>query len=536
MKPALVVAGLAVAVSAVYVLRLDAAAGLMVDDAWYIVLAQSLAEGSGYRLISSATAPILPAFPPGFPLLLAPIVKAFPEFPANVPALKALSLLSMLGVAVAIYAHLVRQRSVERPVAMVVAVSTVLMPAFVFLATSAVMAEAVFTLGQLCVVLAIERAARQPAAGDRYTIIGAVLAGCTMLVRVAGVATAAAAIVYLIYRRGWRPALLFAAFAGACYMPWVIYAAANRGNPEDQIRHGGTIAHSYGALLQLRHGGEPGTGAVGLGDLPRRVFDNVVNVAGRDIGAMILPAVYRGPSESGQEVFGMTGDTGFRASSMGGSSGTVAVSAAVALVVATGFIAAARRQLTVAELVVALSLGMVALVPARTFRYVLPLAPFVVFYFLCGVESLSRLVSRARDWRFGAAFRVASACVLALFSAEHVQYVRSMSSSTPPVWVQEQAEVNGLTSWLAANVDKGGVASNNPGLVYLATGLKGVSMGDAEGNWPSWQRLDVRYGVAVHPADKLPEHMTQTILFESAHGRRWVTELKPRLTESDRRN
>ena len=37
--------------SLVYLLRLDSAAGLMVDDAWYIVLAQALASGEGLSLI-----------------------------------------------------------------------------------------------------------------------------------------------------------------------------------------------------------------------------------------------------------------------------------------------------------------------------------------------------------------------------------------------------------------------------------------------------------------------------------------------------
>ena len=48
-------------------------AGLFTDDALFIVLAKSLAQGDGFRLISSTT-PILPAYPPGFPMLLAPLV------------------------------------------------------------------------------------------------------------------------------------------------------------------------------------------------------------------------------------------------------------------------------------------------------------------------------------------------------------------------------------------------------------------------------------------------------------------------------
>jgi hypothetical protein len=40
------------------------------DDAYYIVLAESLARGHGFRLINFPDAPIEVAFPPGWPLLL----------------------------------------------------------------------------------------------------------------------------------------------------------------------------------------------------------------------------------------------------------------------------------------------------------------------------------------------------------------------------------------------------------------------------------------------------------------------------------
>ena len=156
------------------------------------------------------------------------------------------------------------------------------------------------------------------------------------------------------------------------------------------------------------------------------------------------------------------------------------MSLAISTVAFVGFIAAARRQFTVAETIVPLTLAMIVLVPARTFRYVLPLAPFVVFYFLCGLEVLSAAIARAREWRFGGAFRIAAACILAFFFAEHTEYIRSIKSGTPPTWLKEHAEIKTVTDWLASNLTgPGSVASNNPGLVYLATGRKGVSMGNA---------------------------------------------------------
>ena len=58
---------------------------------------------------------------------------------------------------------------------------------------------------------------------------------------------------------------------------------------------------------------------------------------------------------------------------------------------------------------------MVVLVPARTFRYVLPLAPFVVFYFFAASKCSARRSRERREWRFGGAFRIAAACILAVF-------------------------------------------------------------------------------------------------------------------------
>src|SRR5687767_15025878 len=203
-------------VAVVYALRVNSAAFLYVDDAWYMVLAEALSKGEGFRLISSAATPILPAVPPGFPMILAPVMVMFPDFPGNVTPLKMVSIVAMLGVGIAAYRYLRRYYEAPRPVAGAVAVITVLMPAFVFLATSTVMAEATFTLAQLCVALAVERASR---GGDSHPVRDAVgcglIAGVTLLVRLAGIAAIVAAVLYLARRRGWRAAVVCGAVAAA---------------------------------------------------------------------------------------------------------------------------------------------------------------------------------------------------------------------------------------------------------------------------------------------------------------------------------
>lgn len=524
---------LAAGVLALYLLRLDPAAGLYVDDAWYIVLAKAIAQGEGTRLISSATTPILPAFPPGFPMLLAPVVALFPDFPGNVVALKAVSILAMFGVAIASYVYLVRYHAAPVTVAVVVALITILMPAFVFLATSSIMAEATFTLGQLLVALAVERATRAPGAQtDRAAAIAGVIGGATLLVRLAGIAGIAASMAYIWKRRGRRAALVFAAVAAVCYAPWLIYSMANRDAVQERLTHGGSIAYGYSELLLMRHGGEPGSGRITWSEIPGRIGFNLANVFGRDVGAQLFPAAYRGAAESGQEVFVLSGERELRATSMGSSTAIVWVSSLLSLVALIGYIAIARRNSTVAEWIVPCTVAMVVLVPAHSFRYVLPLAPFIVFYFFSGVESIVATMRGAREWQFGSLFRIASACIVLLYVFEHGQYLWAARHGEAH-WIRDYEEVKAVTDWMRANlVAEGPVATSNPGLVWLATGRKTVALMNPSTHWKEWQERGIRYAAVLHVAEKPASWLGYRVLFESPRLKLWVIDIPPGLTEN----
>ena len=513
-------------VAAIYALRLDRAAGLYVDDAWYIVLAESLWKGDGFRLISSATTPILPAFPPGFPMVLAPVVGMFPNFPDNVIPLKLVSIAAMLGIGIASYRYIVRGYEAPRLVAGAVAAITVLMPAFVFLATSTVMAEATFTLAQLCFALAVEAAARRQSQSMREVVFCGLIAGITLLIRLAGIASIAAGALYLARTRGWRAAVVFAAVAAACYAPWAAYSAANRAPLVQRVEHGGSIAYGYDELLMMRHGGEPGGGQVTLRELPDRILFNVVNIFGRDAGAFVFPAGYRDVSESGQEVFLLSGETGFRATGIGGGTEVLWVSLPVSAIAIIGFAGIVRRRATVAEYMIPLTIAMVLMVPARTFRYVLPLTPLLLFYFFSGIETIASWLRRTSRWNFGAPFRIAAACVLALIVIEHVQYIRSARAGSRPKWLRDYDEVKNVTDWINANVeDRRPIASSNPGLVYLTTGRKTVALSNPRTHLEEWQQIGVGYAVALHVADKPPRSLQFRPLYESPRLNLWVMEL-----------
>ena len=171
-----------VIVAAVYALRLDDAAGLIVDDAWYILLAKALAGGDGYRLISSATIPVMPSVPPGFPAILAPVFLIAPTFPGNLALLKFISILAMAGVGACCWIDFTRHRGVANGEAVLLAGIVVLTPAFVFLATSTVMAECVFSLALLLAMLAFERLIRQQPAQLRPAVLAGVALAAAVLI------------------------------------------------------------------------------------------------------------------------------------------------------------------------------------------------------------------------------------------------------------------------------------------------------------------------------------------------------------------
>lgn len=520
----------AAAVVALYLLRLDGAAGLYVDDAWYIVLATALQRGEGFRLISSAATPILPAVPPGFPLLLAPVVALFPQFPDNVVPLKLVSVAAMLGAGAIAYRYLRRWHNAPRAVSAVVALMTVLLPAFVFLATSSVMAEGAFTVSQLALAWSIERWARSEGRdGDvPDAAVCGLLAAATMLIRAAGVAAVAACGLYLLKTRGPRRAVAFAAVTAICYAPWTWYVSADRSTPEQRAAHGGSIAFRYDELMRMRSGEEPGGESLTVADYRDRIAFNLVNVFGRDVGALVFPGAYRGALESGQEAFALSGLTGFRASGMGAGGAIIWVSSLISAIVIAGFFAAARRRTTVAEWIAPVTIAMVILVPARTFRYVLPLAPFVAFYFFCGVEWIVSAVRRTA-WHFGAAFRIAAACVLTLITIEHAQYLWYARNGPQPLWLRDYGEVKVVTDWMNSSLPGDEpVASSNPGLIYLATGRKGIALGNPRVHLARWQDLGIRYAVAVHMAEQPSRSLKFRTLFASPRLNLWVAELPAR--------
>jgi hypothetical protein len=479
-----------------------------VDDAWYVMFAEAIASGQGYHLINAPApqiAAVLPSSPPGFALVLALVTILTPAFPANVVSLKAVSIAAMLVVG-AVAAVYYRDRSIPAPLAIALALIVVLTPAFVWLATSTVMSEPLYTLAQLSAVVLVARG---------RPVLGGVAAAGAILIRSAGLPLVVAAAVWYLVRRERRAALLFVVTTILLMLPWALYARANATTIEQRLAHGGAHVFTYSEQFWMRRAGDVQSGQITAGELPARAADSLFDIFGRDVGAIVLPELYRSSTESGEETLSVGGQrTTIATGSMGNTTGTMVVSGLLSVLALIGFVARWRRGAGVAEYFVPLALVPVVLFPHWAFRLVLPLTPFLYDYLVAGVQALTSAWARV--------LRIAIACVLTLHLLDHGMYRLQIQNA---VWLEDAREVDQVIEWMQRELkEPGSVASTNPALIYLRTGRRTLAIDDARGRWPAWRAMGVRYVVALR-AEELPDpSLPYRVLFKTARSGLWVVE------------
>jgi hypothetical protein len=514
----------------IYVLRLDRIIGMFVDDAWYVLLAKALATGQGYTLLNSPSPGILPLYPPAFPFLLSLVYRLSPSFPDNLQLLKSVSIVAMLGAGVVAYRYFLRERELPWFLALGLATAMVLSPPLVFLATSTVMSECVFTLVFLLTIWVSERCVRAGKSGQawRYAVLCGALAAVAFLTRSVAIGLIAAVFIYLLKERLVRPALIFVLVVGALTGPWIIYSQRHAPTLEQQREQGGYIVQPYSQQFWQRQAGASPFDTVGVKDLPARVWNNSVLIAGRDVGRIVFPLLYemfsdpmRGATKQGE----------------GFSGGTWFPSFILSILVMLGFVSVVRQKLTSAELAVPLSLAITVLWPWDTFRLVLPVLPFLLFYFLMGCRAIYQFYQQRRgslqpraQW---AVLGVLIASILALNLYANVYYISRKLSNSPldrPVWLRAFDELEVMLKWIDRELPKEYViATPSPPLINLYTGHKTLSAFEPTTNWANWNRLNVRYvaRTIIFDAPEPFERQLKTIYRSSGEQRFRVIDLGP---------
>ena len=486
-----------VVVTAIYVLRLDRVIGMMGDDSWYVLLAKALATGQGYTLVNSPTPGITPLYPPGFPFLLSLFYRMSPNFPDNLWLLKSVSIVAMIIVGIVSYRYFLRARSLAAPMALGIAVATTLCPPLIFLASSTVMSDCVYMLFFVLTVAVTEKfvAAKNTSREWKYALLTAVLASYTFLVRSIAIALIAAVFIYLLKERLVRSAIIFALFAALFSGPWMIYSRIHAPTPEQVMEHGTNMVLPYTAQFWQRLAGDSSQGDVTVKELPKRFLDNILQITGRDVSRILVDVIFervRNPYQEATKI--LQGETIRYGDSWW-------FSFILSALVIFGFICTALEKLTFAEIAIPMMLVIIIIWPFESFRYFLPLAPFVIYYFLNGVRNLQKLVTRGGPQiRWGLAYAIIIAIIaLNLYAnANRVVALHTSSSLEAPIWIQKFEGAEKLLKRLEQETKKTDViVSNNPALITLYTGRKTVGWDDPKLRWETWKKIPVRYMVWI---------------------------------------
>jgi hypothetical protein len=211
------------------VLIIDGApVGVFADDAFYVILARSIAEGQGFRFLNLPGSPAATHFPPGYPLVLAALWRLAPRFPDNLIVCKALNAACLAAIAVGA-ARYVRLRIGDARLAVVTGlVTAVSMPLLIL--GSMLLSELLFLALLLFLLPELERLTETPVSRGRLVVLGVAIGACT-LVRTQGIVLIPAAASVLVARHRWRDAGIVSGVAVCCLLPWQLWSA----------RHGGTL-------------------------------------------------------------------------------------------------------------------------------------------------------------------------------------------------------------------------------------------------------------------------------------------------------
>jgi hypothetical protein len=232
------------------------------------------------------------------------------------------------------------------------------------------------------------------------------------------------------------------------------------------------------------------------------------------VAGIVAPTLFRGAFESGEEVVSVGG--GLFPASMGIARGTMLVSYLLSAVAVLGLIAALRGGASTAEFLVPLSMATIVVWPWPAYRFVLPLTPFLFFYLLAGLRTLTTRLPVAR---------VALLCVIGLNVADHAQYILKSRTETLD-WAADAQEIEAVLDWMRRDVTGDGyVATTNPALVHLRTGRRTVAMDDPVANWERWKRMGVRYLVCLTTGAERPAGFPYTELYRSTRHGLWVVRI-----------
>jgi hypothetical protein len=413
--------------------------GAFHDDARYLLLARSIAEGTGYRFVFTPGAPAATHFPPAFPVVLAALWKVAPSFPASVTMFKLLNAFMLSLAAFATFTFARVRGGVAPWAACIVALAFACSVPVLFL-DGVLFSEPFFIASLLGALMLAERSLRgQTYEGDRWSLpglafaAGAAIGGVTMI-RTLGIALGVGLAITLVARREWKCLAISMAGIAVLVVPWQLWT----------MRHGGEIP------------------PILAGDLG--TYGSWVGAALHSEGNGFIMRV----AETNLKGFSILLD-------VFGVSGIMAAIVALPLLVALGIgLRRLHRTAPVSVAALAVYLLVVLIWPGTPDRFLWPMWPVLLTGVACGASEIVKWNTAIARIRVSRAAMLAALCVCALlFLKFNVGMYGSRAWEGP---ARSNARLAIAASETAAALPPGLVASEFDAMVSLYTGRPAVPL------------------------------------------------------------
>ncbi len=361
------------------------------DGPYYLVLAQSVVSHQGYRDIFHPTEMLDVEYPPLYPLLLAFLLIIFPK---TIIGLKLLSILFGVGVLIIVYYFFANQYE-DLPELKFFSVKCktkiynfpfitysllLLLLTFTnlwFLAFSTTIApEIIYLFFSLITLIFLEKWIDKKNYFNRYLVFTVLSAAMSFYIKALGISLILAGVIYFIIKKYYKKGFLFLIITSSVVLPWII---------RNRIINKISLSQDY--IGQFFIGNN-----LNFLDMAETIFYNIVHYI-YGLFTLLLPGYFLGKStfpgeESFSFLYSLIGKKEyFDPQSL--NTFTIIVSFLLGLIVAIGFINQLRRK-KLPEIYVLSYLFILLLFPKRFYisssnRYLLPLLPFILCYFLKGI-------------------------------------------------------------------------------------------------------------------------------------------------------
>lgn len=412
-----------------YLLLLNGNLSPFVDNARYITAARSLLSGNGYSHIHSQNITPQTLYPPGYPLLLAGFIYLFS---LNILVLKLVSIFATIVALIGIYSLLTRYATFAGAAAVTLLVG--INPLIAFFA-AVELTEAPYLMLSVLAILFIARSTDEDRSSLYFPAAIAISTGA-FYIRSAGIALLPAALFYFAYKKEYKKLLIFAFIFIALISPWFI-----RGLTIDSHNNG-----TYFKQLTWKDPHNISLGKANLFDFIRRGSSNFLSYA--TFGTFPF-----------KENFGFGRWPAVPATGM---------ALLLSTLVVIGCFRRIKDSFSVIEAYVLSYFTMQLLWPMTDIRFIHPILPFILFYFLIGASNAGGKLGNLLSKPLLAKKVVSALVVILIIISLSINLSLILANASKGGLEPEQAHFYGAIDWLKNNTAKSSyILSVRPETVFV---------------------------------------------------------------------